>query len=563
MIEEKYAGRISLGVDVGTSTCQAYVYIGDTKRMLWVESASSQQEYFPSAILEKPGGDRLYGFEALIGAQQLKDATLHQTFKAFMKADPPLERKYEIPQAAELFKDMASHFLGRLMPELHRMARSWQGRTRLDVSFTLPGGWVQDPQLTHIYHQVIFDLERAFRSTLATAGIDVHAYLVEEPVAALLGIESMFLEVPEGVPSLVIDAGGGTLDAAACVATRDPEQGLYHYAIPFSRSIGVAGESLFEEFVLTLNRSGAFSSSGAGPNKLPRRWRRTPRLLSELKRVFREYSVVPVEQFSREIGADDPAVPRLTISFRPDEIEQKLWEGRRMKQIRRFLAGLLSEYVAVTGAEQEAWGAVYLVGGLGRYPLFKKLVMEVLPACESVPNPQEIIAMGAVAHARKAGLQIRQRACPYHLGLQVQDLAAGALVWDILIKAGELISTTSSRTFINESHVRHSGSSFKATFAWTNSEAMGDEVMIIAEHIVSFRDLLTGEIHLQAGDALQTRVRFDDKLRLEIEIHHLRTGLSWSTAGLEWCGAAVPGSGRCRISAMQAQDAVRDGPRSR
>jgi molecular chaperone DnaK (HSP70) len=528
MSNDKHDNRIALGVDVGTSTCQAYIHISGTRRMLWVEGSAAQQEYYPSAILEQEGGARLYGFEALVGAQQYKGATLHHTFKAFMKADPPLERAYEIDEAAALFQDMAAHFLTLLMPEIKRMAARLKGSTRLDVSFTLPGGWAQDPRLTSTYHQVIFDLERMLRGELATNNIEVFAYLVEEPVAALLGIESMFLDVPENEPTLVIDAGGGTLDAAVCVAKRDDGEGLLHYAIPFSSSIGVAGESLFEEFVKTLTKAKAFSK------KLPRLWRRDASLRDGLKRIFREYSLVPVDTFTREISADDERIARLTVTFSPAEVEAKLLEGPRFKQITRFVGGLLKDYCKLTGEDRETWGASYLVGGLGRYKLFKQEIMKLLPSCQTVPNPQEIIAIGAVTHAERGGLQIRERACPYHLGQQVNDLSVGKLVWDLLVKQGELISTAHDKTFLGDSHVHQSGSGFKATFGWTESESIEDTVMLIFEDSVRFETYYNNPVPLQAGDALQTRVRFDDKLRLEIDIVHVRTGLVWSTSGLRW-----------------------------
>ncbi|MDG1478687.1 MAG: hypothetical protein P8R54_03815 [Myxococcota bacterium] len=528
MSDDKHDNRIALGVDVGTSTCQAYIHVAGTRRMLWVEGSAAQQEYYPSAILEQDGGERLYGFEALVGAQQYKGATLHHTFKAFMKADPPLERAYEIDEAASLFQDMAAHFLTRLMPEIKRMAARLKGTTRLDVSFTLPGGWAQDPTLTSTYHQVIFDLERMLRGQLSTNNIDVFAYLVEEPVAALLGIESMFLDVPEGEPTLVIDAGGGTLDAAVCVAKRDEGEGLLHYTIPFSSSIGVAGESLFEEFVKILTRSGAFST------KLPRLWRRDASLRDGLKRIFREYSLVPVPAFTREISTDDARIGRITVRFSPAEIDKKLLDGPRFKQISRFIGKLLKAYNTVTGSERTEWGASYLVGGLGRYRLFKQEVMKILPGCQTVPNPQEIIAIGAVNHAERGGLQIRERACPYHLGQQVQDLGLGKLVWDILVKQGELISTAHDKTFLGDTHVQQSGSGFKATFGWTESESLEDTVLLIFEDSVRFETYYNNPVPLHAGDALQTRVRFDDKLRLEIDIVHVRTGLVWSTSGLRW-----------------------------
>jgi molecular chaperone DnaK (HSP70) len=528
MSQDKHDNRIALGVDVGTSTCQAYIHISGTRRMLWVEGSAAQQEYYPSAILELPAGGRLYGFEALVAAQQYKGATLHHTFKAFMKADPPLERAYEIDEAAALFQDMAAHFLTCLMPEIKRMAARLRGSTRLDVSFTLPGGWAQDPTLTATYHQVIFDLERMLRGALATNNIEVFAYLVEEPVAALLGIESMFLDVPEGEPTLVIDAGGGTLDAAVCVAKRDGDEGLLHYTIPFSSSIGVAGESLFEEFVKTLAKADAFEPA------LPRLWRRDASLRDGLKRIFREYSLVPVEKFSREISSDDERTPRITVAFSPAAVEEQLLEGPRFKQIQRFIGKLLKDYTALTGEEREDWGACYLVGGLGRYKLFKQEVMALLPNCQTVPNPQEIIAIGAVGHAERGGLQIRERACPYHLGQQVNDLSAGRLVWDILVRRGELISTAHDKTFLGDSHVHQTGSGFKATFGWTESESLDDTVMIIFEDSVRFETYYNNPVPLQAGDALQTRVRFDDKLRLEIDIVHVRTGLVWSTSGLRW-----------------------------
>ena len=528
MGDERHDNRIALGVDVGTSTCQAYIFISGTRRMLWVEGSAAQQEYYPSAILERAEGGRLYGFEALVAAQQFKGATLHHTFKAFMKADPPLERAYEVDEAAALFQDMAAHFLTQLMPEIKRMAARLVGSIRLDVSFTLPGGWAQDPTLTRTYHQVIFDLERMLRGQLATNNIEVFAYLVEEPVAALLGIESMFLDVPEGEPTLVIDAGGGTLDAAVCIAQRDEAAGLLHYTIPFSRSIGVAGESLFEEFVKTLAKSDAFSST------LPRLWRRDAKLRDGLKRIFREYSLVPVPTFNREISADDERVPRITVSFSPTEIDAKLLEGPRFKQIQRFTSRLLKAYNKVSGERRENWGACYLVGGLGRYKLFKQEIMKTLPGCQTVPNPQEIIAIGAVNHAERGGLQIRERACPYHLGQQVQDLAAGKLVWDILVRQGELISTAHDKTFLGNSHVQQTGSGFKATFGWTEGEDLADTVMLIFEDSVRFETYYNNPVPLQSGDALQTRVRFDDKLRLEIDIVHTRTGLVWSTSGLRW-----------------------------
>ena len=366
------------------------------------------------------------------------------------------------------------------------------------------------------------------RNELGTANIEVFAYLVEEPVAALLGIESMFLDVPENEPTLVIDAGGGTLDAAVCVAKRDEAEGLLHYTIPFSSSIGVAGESLFEEFVKTLARSGAFSE------KLPRLWRRDAKLRDGLKRIFREYSLVPVPTFTREISADDAKVPRITVAFSPAEIDAALLEGPRFKQIQRFVGRLLKAYNKVSGEKRETWGASYLVGGLGRYKLFKQQIMAILPSCQTVPNPQEIIAIGAVNHAERGGVQIRERACPYHLGQQVQDLAAGKLVWDLLVKQGELISTAHDKTFLGDSHVQQTGSGFKATFGWTDSESLEDTVMLIFEDSVRFETFYNNPVPLQAGDALQTRVRFDDKLRLEIDVVHVRTGLVWSTSGLRW-----------------------------
>lgn len=526
---QTHDNQIALGVDVGTSTCQAYIHVSGTRRMLWVEGSAAQQEYYPAAILDRgPGEKRLYGFEALIAAQQLKGTVLHHTFKAFMKADPPLERAYEVEEAAALFQDMAAHFLTKLMPEIRRMAARLRGTTRLDVSFTLPGGWAQDPRLTHVYHQVIFDLERMLRNQLSTNQIDVHAYLVEEPVAALLGIESMFLDVPEGQPTLVIDAGGGTLDAAVCVARHDEQAGLMYYTIPFSRSIGVAGESLFEEFVKILSRSGAFSK------KLPRLWRRDASLRDGLKRIFREYSLAPVPAFSREISVDDERVERLMVSFAPAEVNEQLLKGPRFKQIQRFVSGLLKAYNTFSGESRDAWGASYLVGGLGRYALFKQEVLQNLPGCQVVPNPQEIIAIGAVTHAQRGGLQIRERACPYHLGQRVRDLASGALVWDVLIRQGELISSAENQTFLGDSHVQQTCSSFTATFAWTRSEDISDTVMIISEDVVQFETAYRNTVPLQAGDDLQTRVRFDDKLQLVIEIVHVRTGEVWSTAGLRW-----------------------------
>ena len=528
MIEDKYAGRIALGVDVGTSTCQAYVHVGDTRRMLWVDGAAGQQEYYPSSILELPGeGGRLYGSEALLNAQQMKDAVLHQSFKAFMKADPPLERTYEIAEAAELFQDMALKFLEQLIPELQRMARSWSGKTRLDVSFTLPGGWSQEPELTQIYHRVIYDLERALRGKLQVAGFDVFAYLVEEPVAALLGVESMYLPLPVGEPILVVDAGGGTLDAAVCVAERDEARGTLRYTIPFARSIGVAGETLFEEFVKALKRAGATTP------ELPRQWRKDARLRAALRKLFQEYSHARVETYTDELSN---GTERWEVSFSPAEINAAVEDNRHFRKIGRFIGGLLAEYNEITGESREAWGASYLVGGLGRYPLFKNAVVGVLPACAPAPNPQEIIAMGAVSHARLGGLQIHQRACPYHLGQQVQDLDAGELVWDLLVRQGELISSSAAgeRTYIGESHVQHDSEGFKAAFGWTRSGALSDTVLIIAEHIISFR-APSGDLQpLKAGDPLQTRVRFDDKLQIEIEVIHVPTRLRWSTSNLRW-----------------------------
>jgi len=379
MIEDKYGGRIALGVDVGTSTCQAYVHVGDTRRMLWVEGSSGQQEYFPSSILDVPEGERLYGFKALPNAQQIPNAPLHQSFKAYMKADPPLERAYEIPEAAALFQDMAQHFLQQLMPEVLRMASSWSGKTRLDASFTLPGGWSQEPLLTKIYHRVIFDLERSLQKQLQGEGFDVFAYLVEEPVAALLGVESMFLSLPVNEPILVIDAGGGTLDAAVCIAKRDEEAGFLQYTIPFASSIGVAGESLFEEFVKELQRGDSFTP------QISRRWRGDAGLKAALRRLLQDYSQVRTKTYTDELSNGDE---RFKVSFNIEDFEDRLSKNKRFRQIQRFVEGLLKEYNTITGETRETWGASYLVGGLGRYPLFKKTIQAVLPDCQSTPNPQ-------------------------------------------------------------------------------------------------------------------------------------------------------------------------------
>ncbi|MEL6342572.1 MAG: hypothetical protein AAFV53_05530 [Myxococcota bacterium] len=526
MIEDTYGGRIALGVDVGTSTCQAYLHVGDTRRMLFVEGAG-QQDYFPSAILEVPGGTRMYGFSALLNAQQNREAVLHQSFKAFMKADPPLERVYTVAEAADLFQDMAQHFLSQLMPELQRIASSWTGKTRLDVSFTLPGGWSQDPLLTQTYHRVIYDLERALRAKLRVAGFDVFAYLVEEPVAALLGIESMYLPLPIDEPILVIDAGGGTLDAAVCVATRDIKRGVLRYTIPFAASIGVAGETLFEAFVKELQRSNSVTPP------IPRRWRSDARMRAALRKLFQAYSLAAVDTYRDELSNGED---RFKVAFQPKDLEAKLIDTKHFRKIGKFIEGLLTQYNKITGANREKWGASYLVGGLGRYPLFKKTIQAVLPDCQPAPNPQEIIAMGAVSHAQKGGTQIHQRACPYHLGQQVQDLTAGKLVWSLLVRQGELISssTAGERTYIGDSHVQFDSQGFKAAFGWTRSEDVEDTELIIAEHIISFREF-NGQIRmLRAGDPLQTRVRFDDKLQIEIEVVHQPSGLTWSTAGLRW-----------------------------
>jgi molecular chaperone DnaK (HSP70) len=344
-------------------------------------------------------------------------------------------------------------------------------------------------------------------------------------VAALLGVESMYLPLPIGEPILVIDAGGGTLDAAVCVAERDPELGTLRYTIPFASSIGVAGESLFEEFVKTLARADAFEP------KLPRQWRGDARLRSALRRLFQDYSLASVETYTDELSSGEE---RFAVSFSPAAIEESLSNNRLFRKIQRFIGGLLEQHNTITGSEREAWGASYLVGGLGRYPLFKRTVQEVLPSCQSTPNPQEIIAMGAVSHAMKGGLQIHQRACPYHLGQQVQDLDVGKLVWGILVKQGELISSAHERTYLGESHVQFDSQGFKATFGWTRSADIDDTVLVVTEHIISFRDV-SGKIQpLKAGDALQTKVRFDDKLRIELEVIHVSSGRTWSTAGLRW-----------------------------
>jgi len=142
--------------------------------------------------------------------------------------------------------------------------------------------------------------------------------------------------------------------------------------------------------------------------------------------------------------------------------------------------------------------------------------------------------MGAVSHAKKGGLQIRQRACPYHLGQQLQDLEADKLIWNLLVKQGELISSAHERTYIGESHVQHNSESFKATFGWTRSDDIEDTVLVIAEEIIAFKDFSGRVQKLTSGDPLQTRVRFDDKLKIEIEVIHVPSGLTWSTAGLRW-----------------------------
>ena len=516
-----YAGHLALGVDIGTSTCQAWIANerrADPARIS--DSGGYAHDHFPSTIVELVNGQRCYGYQAELEAGMDPTAEVHRHYKAYMKSDHPLAKKYLTEEALALFEDMARHYVVQLLPDLKQRCDRWEGKVRLDLAFTFPGGWCSDKALQKAYSQAVTNITDQIQAELTDDQLEIFPKMIEEPVAALFSVEADG-PVRSGVPVLMIDAGGGTLDIAVC--TRKEEQGVPTYQVEMTRSIGVAGAAMVEAFIRALDRESAISGG------LPSNWSKDPLLRMDLERLFREYHTMSGDQIVGELRTSQGRGQGLWVEFSRHALDRRLRQCKQLKKVGKFLDSLLDQYAEVTDEQLLEWGQVFLVGGLARYPLFSELVKERWREVQLVPNSQEAVATGAMEYARKGGQSVTARRTDFILAQRLyKDSHSDEMMFAPLVPAGTKVAAGNGRPYRGASCVRISGNDLHLKLVWTRSERLEDEVLTIFDDEVDFG------VPLSAGEDLETIIKFDQMLDIEVTKVHKPTGKRWSTSGVQW-----------------------------
>jgi len=90
------------------------------------------------------------------------------------------------------------------------------------------------------------------------------------------------------------------------------------------------------------------------------------------------------------------------------------------------------------------------------------------------------------------------------------------------------VAAGNGRPYRGASCVRISGNDLHLKLVWTRSERLEDEVLTIFDDEVDFG------VPLSAGEDLETIIKFDQMLDIEVTKVHKPTGKRWSTSGVQW-----------------------------
>jgi hypothetical protein len=502
-----FVAQVAVGIDVGTSTCQAWFSVnGNNARAIEIGTArgSATERYYRSLILDIQG-KRHYGHAALLTAMSSPaSGVLHRNFKAYMKDKCPLKVRYTQDQACELFRDMAVHFTLQLLPAIEQRCTQFpEGRIRVDLVYTVPGGWARDPAVRSRYSGLVAEIAKELAEKVASPRFVFSPMILEEPVAAYLAAESDgYLPATLEGPVLVVDGGGGTLDVAACVRDADGA-----HEVVFTSSIGTAGEAFFEAFTRELGELGAFSP------ELPINYRDDPTLLAGLETVYREYHQVAGKQFSRILHRQDRSDREINLSFDLSALRTRLLQSREATAVRAFFDTMFAEYSTVTGKPLLEWGCVLVAGGLSQLPVFLDLFPAEWGPAQALPSPQEAIATGARIYGERGASIIGARRVSHILGVKFLDLANEKYFWAPLVPRHAPIRAGSDG-FTAQGERVAAGSGLIFALAWTDGPEMDQTRFEIYDGRVEFSSIGS------KGDSVKFHLGFDDLLDIVLQVEN-------------------------------------------
>ena len=499
--------NVFIGIDVGTSTCQAYGGVGSARPLDPDLQGDSRADY-PSAMLQLADGTWKFGFDAQRGATRARRGDMyHENFKAYMKPDHPLAERYTVDEAVHLFQSCAKNFAQLVLPQLMQLV-AYASAPRVDLAWTMPAGWRRFPELEETYRSALADIraEVAGRHT----GASIHSHMIEEPVAALLSLESAIQNYPQDSPILVLDAGGGTLDAA--VLSYSSLAGLPNFTVHFTRSVGLAGAALFRAWLSVLQQQRDVFK----PN-LPSDWEDIPSLRLDLEALFRNYHRWD-DEVSGQFRPHDMDSPPVSYAFSRVLVESELRKSSCVEAQGEFLDGLLDEYNAFVPDHEElyGWEHVVMAGGLSRSPVFRDLVKTKFPAARGIPDPTFAIAKGAAELARMGGRQIEGRRLEFDIAQRLLQQNTEKYCLQTLVRRGTILGKGSRGEASCYSYARRDTSTINVTLFLANGTRYPEDVVReLADANISFGRPIRKE------DRFLTEVEFDAMLRLKIVETHL------------------------------------------
>jgi molecular chaperone DnaK (HSP70) len=494
--------RIFVGIDIGTSTCQAY----GGKWMQRIEPELEEEEEssnYPSTIFQTDDGYS-YGFEAQRRATT-ETGRVHEHYKAYMRPKHSLPERYSIQQAINLFVLAGENFSRLILPTAMQEVDDEAQSIRVDLAWTLPAGWQGDPKAATVYRQQIATLKEKIE--LSHPNCNIHPYLVEEPVAALLSLKNRLKSLPVGKPVLVIDAGGGTLDIAVCSCTKNGSN--IDLAVQYTDSISHAGAAVFHCFVDTL------IAQNACKPPLPKDWKKHSDIYVGLKDIFHNHHKKGNSKRKWTILRQDSSDVKVTFSAQ--KVNEAMSISTLFKRQKKFLEVVFQKYVEYTKSKETNFAKVYGVGGLMAYPLFKAFLQAEFSEIEVMKSPSQAVAIGAALYAKECGKQIDSRRVPYDLCERMVEPVTGRYIFVPIIQRGMEISADEEKVFRKSGYAQHKNNRLHIYLAFANGQEMNDEIHTLYDDYIIYRD------GFEAGDEFITELRFDNLLRVVMRHIHVKT----------------------------------------
>jgi len=493
--------RIFIGIDIGTSTCQAY----GGKWMQRLEPELEEEEEsnnYPSMIFQQ-NDEYSFGFEAQRRAIS-ENGVAHEHYKAYMRPKHSLPDRYSIQQAINLFILAGENFSRLILPSAMQDIDETAENIRVDLAWTLPAGWQGDPKAAQVYRKQISTLKDKIEKSHPNCNI--HPYLVEEPVAALLSLKNKLKSLPIGKPVLVIDAGGGTLDIAVCSCTKNGEN--VDISVQYTDSISHAGAEVFHCFVDTL------IAQNACKPPLPKDWKKHADVYVGLKNIFHNHHKKGNTRRKWTILRQD--AQDIKISVAKTKVNKAMLESSLFKKQKRFLTQVFQKYVEYTKSPEADFAKVFGVGGLMSYPLFREFLSQQFTV-EVLKSPSQAVAIGAALYAKECGKQIDSRRVPYDLCERMVEPITGRYIFVPIISRGMEISADEDKVFRKSGYAQYDNDSLHIYLAFANGQETTDEIHTLYDGRITYRD------GFSAGDEFITELRFDNLLRVVMRHIHVKT----------------------------------------